>query len=274
MKNILISGGTGFLGRELIAYLHRHKFENITVLARNEGKLIELKELYPNINIIPGDVADAYICRKAVTDIDTIFHLSAFKHVGMAETETYQCVSSNIDGTINLLNEFHGDLFVAISTDKAAKISGVYGASKYIMEKLIEEYSKYNRTIRYVVPRYGNVLGSTGSILPKWIEAAKNHKAIKITEPKCTRFFFTVDDAVDLIFEAIEKGDNGKPYISHMKACYIGTLATAIEKKYGKYEHIELIGLQEGENLNEYLDKDYCSRDADKFTTDDLMEMI
>lgn len=278
MKNILITGGTGFLGRELIHTIFqfakfKNKTPNITVLARNEGKLIALKEQY-DIDIICGSVEDGVTVQKACKDIDTIFHLAAFKHVGLAEQQPYQCTMSNIYGTINLLNAFNGSLFVAISTDKAAKLQGVYGASKRIMERLIEERSNTNLSVKYIVPRYGNVLGSTGSIVPKWIKAAKNNEAITITDPKATRFFFTVADAVDLIFEAIEKGESGIPYIKHMKSCYVATIAESIQKKYGKFKKINKIGLQPGENMHEYLDAEYCSRDADKFTTDELMEMI
>ncbi len=279
MKNILITGGTGYLGRELI-YQLALDVKNITVLARNEGKLIELKEIYPHIEIICGDVSDPCIVKKACKGKDTLFHLAAFKHVGLAETQAYQCFMSNVLGTSNLLKEFKGSLFVAISTDKVAKISGVYGCSKYIMEKLIQEHSLVNRDTKYVVPRYGNVIGSTGSIVPKWIKAAQNGEEITITEPRATRFFFTVSEAVDLIFEAIAHdtkgciGLIGKPYIKHMKSCEIGTLANAIQKKYGQFKKINYIGLQEGENLHEWLDDNYCSKDAKKFTIKELIKMI
>ena len=275
MKNILITGGTGFLGRELIKRIYaKETIPKITVLARNEGKLIYLKLQYPNIKIITGAVEDKCIAEKACKGIDTIYHLAAFKHVGLAETQTYQCWMSNVLGTHNLLKYFKGSLFVAISTDKAAKVQGVYGASKYIMEKLIEERSLVDTDAKYVVPRYGNVIGSTGSVIPKWIDICKNNKEMIITDSKGTRFFFTVSDAIDLIFEAIEKGKNGKPYIKEMKSCFISTLAKVIQMKYGKPSKIAQIGLQPGENKHEYLNDEYNSRDADKFTLDELIEMI
>ena len=117
-------------------------------------------------------------------------------------------------------------------------MQGVYGASKRITELLIKERAATNLSVKYVVPRYGNVIGSTGSIVPKWIKAAKNHDEITITDPKATRFFFTVSDAVDLIFEAREKCQSGEPYIKYMKSCTIETLAQAIVEKYGHFDKI------------------------------------
>lgn len=282
MKNILITGGTGFLGRELLERIWNNYVKDsmwdechITVLARNEGKLIELKNEFPWIEIICGDISDPCIVKRACKGKDTLFHLAAFKHVGLAETQPYQCFRSNIVGTANLLSEFYGELFVAISTDKAAHLQGVYGASKYIMEKLIEERSRVDASIdKYVTIRYGNVIGSTGSIVPKWVLAASAGQEITITDPKATRFFFTVSDAVDLIFEAIDKAESGIPYIKYMKSCDIGTLANAIQKKYGLFKKINYIGLQSGENLHEWLDDNYCSKDAPRFTINQLMEMI
>ena len=103
MKNILITGGTGFLGKNLIKRLGNN---HIRVLARNEGNLISLKEQYPNIEIITGDISNKFICKKAIDGIDEIYHLSAFKHVGLAEEQSYQCIQSNIIGTMNLLRYF------------------------------------------------------------------------------------------------------------------------------------------------------------------------
>ena len=142
MKNILITGGTGFLGWDLVLRLVQdYPQANIKVLARNEGKLIELKNEFPQIEIIAGAVENECIVIEALRGVDTLFHLAAFKHVGMAEVQPLQCTLSNVQGSINLLKHFSGNLFVAISTDKAAKLQGVYGASKRLMEKLIEYLS-------------------------------------------------------------------------------------------------------------------------------------
>lgn len=273
MKRILITGGTGFLGHALIKRLYNSQ-DHIRVIARNEGKLIQLKQQYPEIEIITGDVADECTVRKALDQVATVYHLAAFKHVGLAETQPYQCAQSNITGTINLLKHFKGTVFVAISTDKAAKLQGVYGASKRIMERLIEERALVDRSVRYILPRYGNVIGSTGSVITKWSQICKEHGEMVITERLATRFFFTVDDAVDLIFEAMDQADSGKPYIKPMKACSVGQLATACIKKYGEPSIVKTIGLQEGENLHETLSDDITSDKAERYTIKELMEMI
>lgn len=273
MKRILITGGTGFLGKALIKRLYNSRV-NIRVLARNEGKLIELKQEYPNIEIFTGDVADDCTVKSALDGVNELYHLAAFKHVGLAEKQAYQCTMSNVTGTLNLLKHFKGSVFVAISTDKAAKLQGIYGATKRIMERLIEEQAAVNRKVRYIVPRYGNVIGSTGSVITKWKEICKKGEAITITDRLATRFFFTVDDAVDLIFDAMDKADSGKPYIKAMKSCSVGQLATACIKKYGEPSVIHYIGLQPGENMHEFLSDDITSEMAERYTINELIKII
>ena len=275
MNKILITGGTGFLGHELIKKLvQEYPQAELSVLARNEGKLIDLKAEFPQISIFAGSVSDECIVKSAIKGVDTLFHLAAFKHVGIAEIQPTQCTLSNIYGTMNLINNFTGHTFIAISTDKTAKISGVYGASKYIMERLLWEASKQMHWVDFVIPRYGNVIGSTGSVIPKWIDICKNGGEMIITDGEATRFFFTVREAVELIFEAIKEGESGKPYIKKMKSCTIEDLSDAIIEKYGDPYKVTRIGLQPGENMHEYLSNDYCSADAKKLTVEELKEMI
>jgi len=272
---VLITGATGFLGQELIKTL---KAKDIRVLSRNEGKLIELKQQYPDIEIMTGCISDETICARALKDVDKVYHLAAFKHVGQAETQPYQCVNSNLIGTINLLKHFKGSNFIAISTDKASQVSGVYGASKYLMEQVIREFEIINPDIEYRTVRYGNVLYSTGSVLCKWKDALINGGKIIVTEPPATRFFWTVEQAIQLIFDCEKNAKDSTPYCPSMKAMSVQDLLDAMILKYGKHDNnydIETIGLQDGENLHEKIVTGGVSSEfAEKFTIDEIIKLI
>lgn len=279
MDKILVTGGSGFLGVKLIERLVNQGETNIRVVARNEGKLIELQQKFPNVELLCGDIADQIVCEKVLKNIDVVYHLSAMKHIGIAEKQPYQTVSTNVLGTMNLLDRFEGHTFLAISTDKAAQMKGVYGASKFLMEKLIEEYSEFRPDIKYRVVRYGNVLYSTGSVLCKWKELIEQEKQVIITDPEATRFFWTIDQAIDLIFECLEKAPDSKPYIPEMKGMRMGNLLYAMWSKYaptnalGKLDCKE-IGLQPGENKHETMDGKIFSNEVAQYTVNEIMKLI
>ena len=272
---ILITGGSGFLAGGLISRLLTQRQTDITILARNEGKLLEMQQKYPQVKIITGDISDDFVCRKALKGSDVVFHLAAFKHVGLAEKQAVQCTQSNTIGTLNLLKYFNGTTFLAISTDKAAQVSGVYAASKLLMERIIAEYAELNSHIKYRIVRYGNVLYSTGSVLCKWRDALINGKEIIVTEPEATRYFWSIDQAIDLIFDCLENAKDYAPYCPVMKSIRVGDLLSAMQVKYGKAKSIKIIGLQPGENLHEkILENGISSKWADKFTVEEILEMI
>lgn len=270
---ILITGATGFLGTELIKHLDT---SNVRVLSRNEGTLVSLKQQYPDIEIMTGDVADEFMCQRALQGVEKVYHLAAFKHVGQAETQPYQCTNSNVVGTMHLLKYFKGKDFIAISTDKAAKVAGIYGASKLLMEGIMQEYETLNPDINYRVIRYGNVLYSTGSVLVKWKKIFQEGGEIVVTDPNATRFFWSVGQAIDLIFECEAKATNCQPYCPEMKAMRVGDLLNAMAHKYSNGEYkIRTIGLQKGENMHESLSEEHpTSEHAEKFTVDEILELI
>ena len=141
-KKYLVTGGSGFLGHEIIRRIISVGASAV-VLARDEGKLIELKQVYPSVEIFTGDVGDRFSVQQAIKGVNGVFHCAAFKHVGMAELQSRECTISNIHGSLHVLEESireEVDFVIGISTDKAAQISGVYGASKYIMEKLFQQF--------------------------------------------------------------------------------------------------------------------------------------
>ena len=255
-KKYLITGGSGFLGGELITRILKDGGEVIT-LSRNEGQLIKLKQKFPSIQIETGDITNKHSVHRVMKGVTGVFHLAAFKHVGMAETQSVECTNSNVIGSKNVLEcsvEEGVDFVIGISTDKAAQVAGVYGASKLLMEKMFKQYEVDYPNVKFRLVRYGNVLYSTGSVLCKWKELLQNGEEVIVTEPSATRFFWTLDQAVDLIYDCMKDSTDCEIHFPSMKSMSIDNLLKAMAQKYlpsGKDLKIKSIGLQPGENLHE-----------------------
>lgn len=280
-RKILITGGSGFLANTLIKRLLLDNKNEIRLFARNEGQLIKTKQQFPSVEIYTGNIDDSFNVKKACQGIQEVFHLAAFKHVGLAEDAPRECIKSNLIGTINLLEESLVNKsikkIISISTDKAAQINGVYGASKFLMERVISEYEKLNTDAIYRVVRYGNVLYSTGSVLCKWKEAIQNNKQCIITDLDATRFYWTSEQAVDLIFDCIEKATNSSPYCPTMKSIKIKDLFEAMVLKYGNNYTVSpmVIGLQKGENLHEkILESGPYSNEVEYYSVQEILNLI
>ncbi len=278
---ILVTGGTGFLGERLIEELYNANPEDeIVTVARNEGKLVALKEKFPRLKIITGDVADRWTARKAMEGASQVYHLSAFKHVGLAEQDVFQCINSNVVGTINILAESYRvkpDFVIGISTDKAAQVAGVYGATKMLMERLFQEAEQINTDTNYRIVRYGNVLYSTGSVLCKWKDKIEKNDVITVTNMDATRFFWTRDQAIQHIFDCLREAKDATPWIPEMKAIKISDLLSSM---VGKYNHstdaipINVIGLQPGENMHETMDGKIFSNQVEQYTIEEIKKLI
>jgi|TARA_R110000824_G_scaffold191322_6_gene372982 UDP-N-acetylglucosamine 4,6-dehydratase/UDP-glucose 4-epimerase len=280
----LVTGGSGFLGGALIDRILDQGGLVVTI-ARNEGNLIKLKQRYHNnglaVQIYSGDIADHFAVESCMKDIKGIFHLAAFKHVTMAETQAKQCTAGNVVGSMNVLDlaaKYGVDFVLGISTDKAAQIAGVYGASKYIMEKIFEEYQVTHPDTLFRIVRYGNVLYSTGSVLCKWRDLLEAGQEVVVTDPTATRYFWTIDQAVDLIFQCMEEAVDAKPFVPEMKSMSIENLLQAMANKYlpdGEELKIKTIGLQVGENQHEKILEDgYYSNEVEQFTVEEIQELI
>ena len=281
-KKYLITGGTGFLGQKLVEELLSRGL-NLRIIARNEGKLIELKQKYPSIEIYTGDICDPFIAHQACQDIDGIYHLAAYKHVGLAEKFSYECTQSNVVASMNILQESlrrtkKFDFVLGISTDKAAQVAGVYGATKYLMESLFVQFETLNPETQYRLVRYGNVLYSTGSVLCKWKKLLQEGQQVIVTAPEATRFFWTRDEAVKLIFDCLANATSSSPYVPEMKSMSIDNLLKAMAQKYlpaGETLNIKTIGLQQGENLHEKILADgKYSNEVERFTVEEILEKI
>lgn len=274
-RRIVIFGGSGYLGTALIKRLvEEQDATDITAVARNEGALVALKEKFPFIKIVVGDIADKWVVKKGMARADEVYLLAAMKHVGIADKEVKACINTNIIGAMNVIDESlvtEPEILVFVSTDKAGQPTGVYGCTKKIVERLIAEAETINLWTKYRVVRYGNVWDSTGSISTKWRPKMMRGEEVIITDPEASRFFWTVDEAVDLIFESIDKAEDATPYIPKMKAVKMGTVLEAMMDVYGKVP-VKVIGLQPGENKVETTDGVTFSDTAEQFTKEEFIE--
>jgi len=279
-KKYLVTGGSGFLGGELITRILKEGGEVVTV-SRNEGQLIKLKQKFPSVQIETGDITNKHSVHRVMSGVAGVFHLAAFKHVGMAETQSVECTNSNVIGSKNVLEcsvEEGVDFVIGISTDKAAQVAGVYGASKLLMEKMFKQYEVDYPNVKFRLVRYGNVLYSTGSVLCKWKELLQNGEEVIVTEPSATRFFWTLDQAVDLIYDCMRDATDCEIHFPSMKSMSIENLLKAMAEKYlpsDKELKIKSIGLQPGENLHErILEEGPDSNEVDEFTIGEIKELI
>lgn len=269
---VAIIGGTGYLGN-LLVKKHFVERDDLLVVARNEGKLVELREQFPGIKVIPGDIADSWTVREIFKfNPQGVFLLSAFKHVDMAEEEVMRCTQTNVIGLVNILQESlsHKPGFMVLtSTDKAAQVSGVYGATKLLGERLFQEAESLNKDTKYRVVRYGNVWGSTGSFITKWVPKILRNEEITLTDPNATRFFWTSEDAVQLIYDSLDVATDAKPYVPAMKAMRMGDIVVALSNKFGTV-HVKVTGLKDGENLHETMDGKVFSSDVERYTVEEI----
>jgi len=276
----LVTGGSGFLGEKLIESILAQG-GSVRSFSRNEGKLINLKQKNPQIEIATGDISDPFEVLQACHGVRGIFHLAASKHVGLAETYSRECVKTNVLGTMHLLEQtlnIKPDFIIGISTDKAAQVNGVYGASKLLMERLFLQYERLNSDTEYRIVRYGNVLYSTGSVLCKWRDLLLEGSEVIITDPEATRFFWTRDQAIDLIFSCLQEALDSSPWVPDMKAMAMGDLLEAMARKYLPADtplRIKEIGLQPGENRHEkILEEGPYSSEVERFSVEEIMELI
>ena len=235
-KIYLVTGASGFLGVPLCKKI-LSLGGKVRAIARDEGKLIELKQEMPEVEILTGDINDAFEVHQSIKGVHGIFHLAAFKHVGMAENQVRECTKTNIIGSLNILEEganSNVEFILGISTDKAAQVAGVYGASKLLMEKLFKQFQKNYPSIDFRIVRYGNVLYSTGSVLCKWKKLLQEGKEVIVTAPEATRYFWSINQAIDLIFDCMENATTPDPYVPDMKSMKVIDLLHAMASKYLK----------------------------------------
>ncbi|MBH09702.1 MAG: UDP-glucose 4-epimerase [Candidatus Marinimicrobia bacterium] len=261
-KNILIVGGTGSFGNQLLKNIinRKIKFKQINILSRDEKKQFDLREIYnlPNIKFHIGDVRDKSCTDIVTKDIDYVFHAAALKQVPSCEFYPMEAIKTNILGTNNILNSSINNKVkkvICLSTDKAVYPINAMGISKAMMEKvaLSKSLLKQNSTT-ICVTRYGNVIGSRGSVVPLITNQIKQNKPITITNKDMTRFLMTLDDALDLVFYAFKNGKNGQLFVKKSPSTTIEILVEALLNILNKKKHkIKTIGIRHGEKIHETL---------------------
>lgn len=274
-KSILITGGTGSFGQKCVQTLFaRHSdMERVVIFSRDELKQFEMaqqfpKSKYPQIRFFLGDVRDKDRVRRALEGIDTVIHAAALKQVPAAEYNPFEFIKTNIIGAENVIE---GCLdqgvrqVVALSTDKAAAPINLYGATKLCSDKLFVAANnmKGKRDIRFSVVRYGNVLGSRGSVIPFFLSLRKAGKPISITDERMTRFSITLREGVDLVMKVMDLMAGGEIFVPKIPSMRILDLAEAIAPgevreivgiRPGEKIHEEMITETDGPNTVEYLD--------------------
>lgn len=262
-KTLLITGGTGSFGTAVLnRFLHTDHFKEIRIFSRDEKKQDDMRNLYKNdkIKYYIGDVRDYTSIEPATRGVDYVFHAAALKQVPSCEFFPMQAVKTNVEGTQNLIRAAAYNKVkkvICLSTDKAAYPINAMGISKAMMEKVaIAEARNLTETI-VCLTRYGNVMASRGSVIPLFLNQIQKGQPITITDPHMSRFFMSLDDAVDLVLFAFENANAGDLFVNKAPAGTIGDLAQALIELTGQSVPIKVIGTRHGEKLYETL----CTRE-------------
>lgn len=263
-KKVLVFGATGSWGSELIRQLVKfHNPAEIRVFSRGEHKQTEMRHNYrnvQNIRYIVGDVRDSEAVNLAMTGVDAVFNLAALKHVPVCEENVWEAIQTNVHGVHNIITaamQHAPQVVVQVSTDKAVDPLNVYGFTKGCAEKLITSanYSVVKPThTKFVCIRGGNVLNTTGSVVPLFKYLIKKRNKVTITNKKMSRFIMRVEQAIKLVLKATTESVGGEMFIMKMPGVKIVDLAEVMIKQLGnKDTQIDYIGMRQGEKLYEVL---------------------
>lgn len=276
-KSILITGGTGSLGKALTYHILKNypDVKRLVIFSRDEQKQFEMAQEYPTsgypqLRFFIGDVRDADRLKRALKGIDYVIHAAAMKHVPIAEYNPMECVKTNIMGAENIINaclETEVSRVVALSTDKAAAPINLYGATKLASDKLFVAANNITgwNPIKFSVVRYGNVMGSNGSVIPFFLKK-KKEGILPITDPTMTRFNISLQGGVDMVMHALENAWGGEIFVPKIPSYKITDVAEAIGPECEK----PVIGIRPGEKIHEEMitsSDSYYTYDLGKYYT-------
>lgn len=260
-KTLLITGGTGSFGHAVLRRFLQTTIGEIRIFSRDEKKQDSMRKFYQDsrIKFYLGDVRDISSIRNAIRGVDFVFHAAALKQVPSCEFHPLEAIKTNTLGTENLLEEsiLAGvKKIICLSTDKAVYPINAMGLSKALMEKIMITKSRLIDDSKTIIcgTRYGNVMASSGSVIPLFMNQLKNNLPLTITDPRMTRFMMSLDDAIDLTLYAFEHGSNGDIFVQKSPAATMEILAKSILEITDKRNHpIKIIGTRHGEKLYETL---------------------
>lgn len=285
-KRILVTGGAGSIGREIVKTLLKYNPLAVRVFDNNETALNDLT-LSLNSKILRplyGNISDQGRLELALDDVDIVFHTAALKHVPVCEFNPFEAVKTNVIGTQNVITASirqNVDKFILISTDKAVNPYSIMGTTKLLAERLTLTSNNYrgNKRTKLFCVRFGNVVNSRGSIIPLFLEQIKKGGPVTVTDPEMTRFIMTIPEAVSFILKSTILGHGGEIFIKKMSSLRISDLAKTMVNYYGSEFgfkpdeiQIKIIGKRPGEKLHEILIDD---EEADHtYESDDLYVII
>ena len=257
-SSILITGGTGSFGNQFLPMtLAKYNPKRIVVYSRDEMKQWEMAKLFEGddrVRFFIGDVRDKERLKRALDGIDYVVHAAATKIVPIAEYNPFECIKTNVIGAMNLIDaciDMGVKRVIALSTDKASSPINLYGATKLCSDKLFvagNNYSGANKT-KFGVVRYGNVMGSRGSVIPFFIDMKSKNKNIPITDTRMTRFMITLEQGVELVWKAFNDMVGGEVYVKKIPSMKVTDLARAICPDSKQ----EIVGIRPGEKLHEQM---------------------
>lgn len=255
---ILVTGGTGSWGKELILQLLTNNPKQIIIFSRNEDRQVKMRREIEDsrLRFWIGDIRERDAIFQACKGVDYVFHLAALKHVPVCEEYPKEALKTNVTGTQNVIDAaIYHDVkkVINVSTDKAADPANFYGFTKAIGEKLIIHANLLNTNTKFISVRGGNVLGTNGSVLHLFIDQINNKNKLTITDKRMTRFFLTQEDAIKLLLKAATDGNGGEIFVINMPACRIIDLAEVLMEYFGKQVKIIESGPRPGEKLHEVL---------------------
>lgn len=266
-KKILVTGGTGSIGSEIVRQLLKYSPKQIRIYSRDETKQYHLQQELAGsakntrlLRFLIGDVRDKERLNRAFNDIDIVFHAAALKHVPFCETNPFEAMKTNVLGTQNVIDlaiDHKVEKVVAISTDKAVYPNTFMGITKLMMERMVISAPNYSghTEIKFAVVRFGNVINSRGSVIPTWMEQIKKGGPVLVTDKNMERYFMSITDAVHLVFSAVSKMYGSEIFVLKMPKYKIYDLAQQLIKTYsnGKPIKIKIIGVREREKIDEKL---------------------